>query len=196
MNYLGHAFLSFGDAQLLTGNMIADHIKGKIALQQFPEGIRNGILLHRKIDSYTDVHPATQRAKTLFRLDYGLFAGPVMDTIFDHFLANDAKHFPSEKVLLEFSLDTYNKLEQHSAYFPPIFAAYFQRMIEFNWLYNYRTLQGAQRSLHGLSRRSEHIPPVDKAYEIFISHYYQLAQCYYELMDDMFGYVKTELNKQ
>ena len=36
MNYLGHAFLSFNNADILTGNMIADHVKGKLALDKYP----------------------------------------------------------------------------------------------------------------------------------------------------------------
>jgi acyl carrier protein phosphodiesterase len=67
MNYLGHAFLSFGDGAVLTGNMIGDHVKGRLALERFPPGIRKGIELHRKIDAKADMHPATLRAKLLFR---------------------------------------------------------------------------------------------------------------------------------
>src|ERR1044072_1760539 len=107
MNYLGHAFLSFGDADILTGNLIGDHVKGKLALEKFPERIRQGILLHRKIDQFTDEHPATTRATLLFREHYRLYAGAVMDSLYAHFLANDPKQFSSESKLLEFSQKTY-----------------------------------------------------------------------------------------
>ena len=178
MNYLGHAYLSFGDTDVLTGNMIGDHVKGRLVLEEFPEGIRKGILLYRKLDEFADMHPATQRAKLWFREGYGLYSGAIMDSLYDHFLANDPKIFPSEKDLLDFSLDTYSKLGQNQKCFPPPFAAYFPYMQEHNWLYNYRTMQGMQRSLNGLARRAQHMPPIDKAYEIFVGHYYQLAQCY------------------
>src|SRR4051812_21980877 len=100
MNYLGHAVLSFGDADILTGNMIADHVKGKLALEKFPHGIKKGIELHRKIDAKADSHPATQRGKLLFREHYGLYSGAIMDTLYDHFLANDPKIFPTSETLL------------------------------------------------------------------------------------------------
>src|SRR5690606_23703046 len=121
MNYLGHAVLSFGDAQILTGNLIGDHVKGRLALDNFPEGIRKGIELHRKIDQFTDDHPASKRAKVLFRESYGLYAGAIVDSLYDHFLANDPKHFASENDLLQFSLHTYKQLETHSSYFPEVF---------------------------------------------------------------------------
>ncbi len=193
MNYLGHAFLSFGDADILMGNMIGDHIKGKLALNDYPEGIQKGIMLHRKIDQFTDEHPATERAKVLFREKYRLYAGAIMDTIFDHYLANDPKQFSSEQKLLDFSLDTYAKLEHNRRYWPEKFATYFPYMKDHNWLYNYRHMQGAQRSLQGLERRAKYMPPSDEAYKTFVGYYYHLNQCYYELIDDVITFVKIEL---
>lgn len=194
MNYLGHAFLSFGNAEILTGNMIGDHVKGKLALEHFPEGIQKGLMLHRKIDSITDVHPAIQRAKVWFRQDYGLYSGAILDALMDHFLANDPQFFPSSHDLLQFSENVYRQLETQEAYFPETFKQYFPYMREHNWLYGYRTVQGMQRALNGLARRAAHIPPIENAYKTFIGHYYQLAQCYYEFIDDIVKAVKVELN--
>jgi acyl carrier protein phosphodiesterase len=193
MNYLGHAILSFGNADILTGNMIADHVKGRLALADFPPGIRKGIELHRKIDGFADTHPATARAKLWFRKDYGLYAGPILDVLYDHFFAADPKLFASEAALLAFSLDTYDKLDTNSQFFPEMFVRYYPHMREHNWLYNYRTVQGMQRSLQGLVRRAKHMAPADAAYETFITYYYQLAQCYYEFADDIIAFVKIEL---
>jgi acyl carrier protein phosphodiesterase len=194
MNYLGHAFLSYGDSELLTGNMIADHVKGRIALEAFPPGIKKGIELHRKIDGRADMHPATLRAKLLFREDYGLYAGPITDVLYDHFLANDPKLFPSDTDLLSFTEKVYSQLQQQEQYFPPKFAEYFPHMKQHNWLYGYRSVKGMERSLNGLARRALYMPPPEKAYEIFISNYYLLNQCYFEFIDDIIGFVKIELN--
>lgn len=194
MNYLGHALLSFGHKDILMGNMIGDHVKGKIALAQYPPDIARGVELHRLIDQKTDIHPATGRAKLLFRADYGLYSGAIMDTLYDHFLANDPKYFADANALMGFATDTYRQIEENSAYFPPKFAAYFPYMKEQNWLFGYRSLKGMERSLNGLARRAQHMPPIAKAYEIFVANYYHINQCYYELIDDMVKFVKTELN--
>lgn len=196
MNYLGHAFLSFGDSELLTGNMIADHVKGKVALQKFPPGIGRGIELHRRIDEKTDGHPATARGKLLFRATFGLYSGPIMDTLYDHFLAGDPKYFPSADALMSFTETVYSQLEKHLDFFPPKFAGYFPHMKQHNWLYNYRSVKGIERSLHGLARRALYMPPVEKAYEIFVTNYYQLNQCYYEFIDDIISFVKIEISGQ
>lgn len=193
MNYLGHAFLSFGDGGILTGNMIADHVKGRLVLDSYPAAIRRGIELHRRIDEYTDQHYATQRAKLLFREDYGLYSGAIMDTLYDHFLANDPKYYAGEYELQAFTIQVYAQLKENEAWFPEKFAGYFPHMQAHNWLLNYRNLKGMERSLQGLGRRAAHMPPPDKAYEIFISQYYVLNQCYFEFMDDIIRFVKTEI---
>lgn len=194
MNYLGHAYLSFGDTDILTGNMIGDHVKGTlVASESYPERIWRGIQLHRKIDEFSDAHPATARAKVFFRADYGLYSGAIMDTLYDHFLANDPHTFENAEALEKFSLDIYSRLSENSRWFPPDFAAYFPHMRQHNWLYGYRSLKGMERSLAGLSRRAAHMPPPQKAYEIFITNFYQLNQCYFELVDDLLSFVKIEL---
>jgi acyl carrier protein phosphodiesterase len=193
MNYLAHAYLSFGNEALLTGNMIADHVKGQRALEAFPDEIHKGIDLHRKIDAFTDEHPATQRAKVWFREDYHLYAGPIMDTFYDHFLANDPKHFPNDQALKDFAQQTYQSLQKNNQYLPAAFVNSFPYMQEHNWLYNYRNLMGMKQALGGLSRRAKYMGTAEKAYELFITNYYALNQCYFELMDDIVLFVKREL---
>ena len=192
MNYLGHAFLSYNNADILAGNMIADHVKGRAAFEKFPPGIQRGIVLHRKIDARADIHPATLRAKLLFREDYGRYSGAIMDTLYDHFLANDPAIFANEQALLDFSLKVYAQLDENQIYFPDKFAAYFSSMKQHNWLYGYRTTKGMERALNGLARRANYMPPINKAYDIFITAYYQLNQCYYEFIDDIISFVKNE----
>ena len=53
MNYLAHIYLSGTDEKTLVGNFIGDFIKGN-KYASYPVDIQNGILLHRKIDSFTD----------------------------------------------------------------------------------------------------------------------------------------------
>ena len=66
MNFLAHAILSFNDPDILTGNMISDHVKGK-SQYDFSPGIQKGIRLHRAIDRFTDLHPVTKAAKIYYR---------------------------------------------------------------------------------------------------------------------------------
>jgi len=87
------------------GNLISDFVKGKKKFD-FPPGIQNGITLHRAIDTFTDAHEATKKAKEFFRPHYRLYAGALVDVIFDHFLAGDENEF-TETFLHDFSLQVY-----------------------------------------------------------------------------------------
>src|SRR4028118_336867 len=111
MNYLAHAYLSFGDPLLLAGNIAGDHVKGKLALAKYPERMQKGLMLHREIDAAADAHPAALRAAMLFRQDYGLYSHAIVDALMDHFLANDAKQFSSAEALMLFTKETYAKLD-------------------------------------------------------------------------------------
>ena len=88
MNYLAHAYLSFNEPGILTGNMISDFVKGRKKFD-YPPQIKKGIELHHAIDEFTDNHPATKQAKEFFRSDYRLYSGAFVDIVYDHFLAND-----------------------------------------------------------------------------------------------------------
>lgn len=196
MNYLGHAFLSLDDEYLLAGNMMGDFVKGKSSLETYEPRIRTGIMLHRKIDSYTDSHLAVSKAKNIFRETYQLYAGAVTDIAFDHFLANDPKFFPTENELFQFTQTTYQKLGKHQDVFPEPLKAIFPYMQSQNWLYHYRTLNGIQKSLSGLQKRAPNMPPIEEAYKLLVGYYYQLNQYYFEFIDDIIHYVKVELSAQ
>jgi acyl carrier protein phosphodiesterase len=194
LNYLAHAYLSFNRPEVLAGNMMGDFVKGKHAVEDFPEGIQTGLMLHRKIDSFTDAHPAVHRAKNYFRVDYGLYSGVFVDVINDHFLANDPRYFSSEEALMLFTQELYKATNHFQSYFPEGFGQMFSYMSTENWLYQYRTLKGIRRSFSGLQKRAAHITQTDRAFEIFASDYYALNQCYYELIDDLVNFVKIELS--
>ena len=144
MNHLAHAYLSFGNPDILVGNMISDFVKGK-KKDSYPEGIRKGIRLHRAIDTFTDDHPATRDAKTVFKKDYRLYSGAFVDIVYDHFLAIDPEEF-SDNTLLAFSEKVFEQLEPYASMFPEPFNMMFPHMKQHNWLYNYQYRIGIERS--------------------------------------------------
>ena len=84
MNYLAHVYLSGDDKHLAIGNFIADKVKGKQFLQ-YPQTIQNGILLHRKIDSFTDSHPLFKKNVTLLFPIHRHYSRVIVDLFFDHY---------------------------------------------------------------------------------------------------------------
>ncbi|MGZ7081297.1 MAG: ACP phosphodiesterase, partial [Thermoanaerobaculia bacterium] len=56
MNYLAHLFLAGDSAESMIGNLAGDFVKG-VLHDRFPPAITAGIVMHRKIDAFTDSHP-------------------------------------------------------------------------------------------------------------------------------------------
>lgn len=196
MNYLGHAFLSFGNPEILVGNIIGDYVKGNLAVEKYPPGIQKGIRLHRQIDDFTDRHAAAILAKNIFRPDYGLYAGAIADVLWDHFLANDPRFFPTVKDLERFSQETYSHIEAYEDVLPEKFRPAFASMKQHNWLYHYRTVRGVENALKGLVYRASYLEDTTRAYQLFLQYFYELNQRYFELVDDVVPFVKNKIQEQ
>lgn len=186
MNFLAHAYLSFGQPDILAGNIFSDFIKGKKRFD-FPAGIQNGIVLHRAIDEFTDNHPVTARAKQYFRPVYGLYAAPFIDIVYDHFLATDKKTF-AEDELQVFSRTTYAQLQQFEGFFPPMFGQVFHYMQLHNWLYNYQFKEGIFRSFGGLVHRAKFMNDAQPACDLLIKYYDELRACYESFFPELREY--------
>jgi len=97
MNFLAHIYLSGDNEDIKFGNYIGDFVKGK-KFKKYNDEIMKGILLHRKIDSYTDKHPIVHESIVRMRPAYGKYAGVVIDILYDHFLAKNWSNYSSEKL--------------------------------------------------------------------------------------------------
>jgi acyl carrier protein phosphodiesterase len=172
----------------MVGNMISDFVKGKQRFV-FSGNVQKGIELHRNIDEYTDKHPATKKAMEIFRPAYRLYSGPIMDVLYDHFLANDKEEF-SDASLKAFSQNVYRNLEAHTAELPQKFLVAFSYMRTYDWLYNYRHTAGIQRSLEGMVRRATYLSESNTAYNLFLEHYVSLEEYYKEFFKDVKQFAK------
>jgi acyl carrier protein phosphodiesterase len=193
MNYLGHAYLSFNSPQILVGNMISDFIKGSDKFM-FSGKVQKGITLHRQIDEFTDFHPATKKAMEVFRPYYRLYSAPIMDILYDHFLANDKNLF-DESSLKQFTAGTYRHLENNSTQLPNRFLQMFTYMKTEDWLYNYKYPEGIQKSLYGLVRRATFIRESNTAFDLLLKHYDHLNECYHDFFSDVKLFAKQKLDE-
>ena len=169
MNYLAHAYLSFGDKDVLAGNMFSDFIKGRKQFD-YPAAIQAGIKLHRAIDQFTDEHPATRRMAAVFKPHYRLYGGAFADVAYDYFLANDTSQFDTPNDLMLFTQQVYASLEENRTWFPTQFGDMFPYMQSQNWLYNYQFDSGIQKSFQGVARRAAYIREADTAFSLFMEN--------------------------
>ena len=183
MNYLAHAYLSFKDPDILTGNMISDYVKGRKKFD-YTERVQKGIMLHRMIDEFTDNHPVSREIQKIFKPAYGLYSGPIVDVIMDYFVARDkALYLPSN--LMEFSQEVFTMLENYTNVFPEKFARMFPYMKSQNWLYHYQFHEGIRNSLGGLARGAKYINETDTAYQLFIAHLDDIQPGYDEFFPEL-----------
>ncbi len=173
--------------------MISDFVKGA-KKNGFENDVRQGIMLHRAIDGYTDTHPATAEAKEIFRPHYRLYSGAIMDVLYDHFLATDANEFSAQS-LYQFSISTYSILDDHYAILPNHFAQVFTYMKAHNWLYHYRSTEGMKKSLTGLVRRAAYLTESETAFQLFMDHYKKLEQCYHSFFPDVKQFAKQKMDE-
>lgn len=186
MNFLAHAYLSFGDPDILIGNMIADMVKGK-QMEQFPERIQHGIYIHRHIDAYTDSHPVTLQAMEVFRSSAHKYAGPFLDVSYDHFLALDIDNEPQEG-WNAFAEKCYSQIESYADILPAKFCSMFMYMKSENWLVNYRYHWMIERSFNRLQQRAAYLPDNANIFADFEKHYNEIKESFDLFFPDLKAY--------
>lgn len=152
MNFLAHLFLSPEDEELLAGNFIGDFISNR-DLRALPEGLRQGVMLHRHIDTFTDNHPRVRDALHLLRPAHGKYAGVVWDVMGDALLTRHWNAFHA-KPLRAFSLGIYEMLNRQRHLMPEPMYSRLPRMIEEDWLMKAGKEESIDFSLERISRRA------------------------------------------
>ncbi|MFT4023056.1 MAG: ACP phosphodiesterase [Flavihumibacter sp.] len=183
MNFLAHAYLSFRQPEILTGNMVSDFVKGK-AKFGYPLPVQEGIVLHRAIDSFTDAHRVNAVARKLFHPAVGKYAGAFLDVVYDYFLANDPIVFPAQS-LHSFTQWVYDSLEKNLAVCPPPFREIFPYMKNNDWLGGYREEEKLKRSFQNLVYRAAYLHDVSAAWEAFTEKKPQLEAAYQRFFPEL-----------
>ena len=183
MNYLAHIFLSEGQPNVMIGNFIADSIKGS-KYSTYPSEIQKGILLHRQIDTMTDAHPAFRNSTKRLHKNYGHYSGIIVDIFYDHFLAKNWMEY-SDVALADYIQEFYKILRNNFEVLPPNIQKMAPLMMDSNWLLSYANLEGIDRVLGGMNRRTKNRSGMDKAgYEL--REFYTLFEAdFKEVMKDL-----------
>ena len=161
MNYLAHLYLAGQEEELITGNFIADSVKGS-HYKNYPERITAGIMMHRATDFFSDTHPVYLRSVHRLAPQHGKFSGVITDMFFDYLLAANWKDFSAEP-LAQFSNNIYALLHKYREVMPEKSRIILEYMNRHNWLLSYRTIEGIRRALRGMSQRMKYYHPMHNA---------------------------------
>lgn len=191
MNFLAHAYLSFGQDEILIGNFIGDFVKGKMG-ETYPTGIRQGIRLHREIDNFTDTHPLVKASQSYLRPTFGHYSTVITDIFFDYFLGKFWDTF-SQKPLERFVEETYQTISKHEEDLPEAFKEMFYWMKSQNWLLNYRTVEGIQKSLTGLSQRTRFDSKMELATDFLLQKEDEFQLIFFAFFKDLETFARAKL---
>lgn len=151
MNHLLHLYLvdPLPDARL--GALIGDYIKGRLD-RNLPAGVLQGIIHHRRLDSFAQTSAAFRRSKQRLNPDLGLCRGILVDIAYDHFLAQNWRIYHSQP-LEQFAASIYRLVKDNPNLLPNALRRQLPRMLAANWLVSLRHLDHIEIILQRLSRR-------------------------------------------
>ena len=151
MNFLAHLFLAGPDAESLLGNLAGDFVKGPLH-DRYPPAMAAGITMHRKIDEFTDTHPAVAAFRRVVAAEQGHYARVICDVFFDYFLSCDWDDYTSES-RDDFLRRVYRTLDPFVDEMPGRLHYVYPLMRDEGWLESYEEIHGIEMALRGLSRR-------------------------------------------
>ncbi len=166
----------------MLANLFGDFVRGR-NFSHFPEIIQNGIILHRKIDTYMDQHKSVMELKLKLYEELPKVAGVAVDLFFDHLLARnwDNHHFSSYERFL-------NDFYMHRSDFEPYLTEEFINFIavfrERKWLNHYPTSFGLEKSCQGVSSRISFPNKLNDAPSIFYKYEAEITSIYKIYMND------------
>jgi len=153
MNFLAHIYLSNDNDYIKIGNFIADSIRGK-HYDHLPADIQKGIILHRAIDTFTDLHPVFRQSTKRLHERYHHYAGVIVDIFYDHFLAKNWSKYSNED-LGDFAENFYQILRDNTPFLNEKILGMMPYLIKQNWLFNYQFMDEIARTLRQMDQRTK-----------------------------------------
>lgn len=192
MNYLAHMYLSGDDQEIMIGNFIADAVKGR-RMERYPSRVQDGILLHRRIDEYTDTHEVTRQARKHMAGRFGKYSGVVMDMYYDHFLGIKWGSY-SDESLYAFTERNFAILARNFYVLPGKSRRILPFMMKNNWLAAYASFEGLDRAFNGMARRTPFESGMEAAVDFLKKDYSYFAEAFDEFFPDILAFVNLQMN--
>jgi acyl carrier protein phosphodiesterase len=164
-------FLSGDDPELLVGNFMGDFVKGPLG-DAYPSRIRQGLMLHRKIDSFAQKDTDFQSSRLRLSASYGLYRGVLVDLFYDHFLATEWNVW-SDKEFPDYLSWARNCIELHQSGMPQKLQGLFPVIFD-ELLPSYRSIAGIGSALTRMSKRITRPNSLSGGEAELIRHYGEL----------------------
>lgn len=166
MNFLAHLCLASGDSDLMLGGLFGDFVRGRRALRDYPEPIRQGIVLHRYIDRCTDHSSVVKKLRRSFPREFRRYAGIIIDMAFDHELAvNWWRYMPGS--LERFDVEIRDLLRDNTDLVPEGLTGFMRYADQHGLFTTYREEDVTLFALAGIGTRLSRPNPLHRVIEIW-----------------------------
>ena len=189
MNFLAHSLFADNDDLIVVGQYCGDFVRGG-NLEQFPDGIREGIRRHRAIDTYTDQHPVNLQARNYFQKPLRRFAGVITDVVYDHYLARNWSLY-CDRPLSEHAEFVYAALEKHRALMPADLQRFSEVVVQRNMLEAYREFDAVELALQRIASRSSRFQVLSTAAAATLALDAELSDCFAAFAPDLIAHVES-----
>lgn len=190
MNFLAHNYLSFQQPGLIVGNYLGDFLRNQ-EVKKLPLPIKAGVILHRKIDSFTDHHPVVREGTALLHNTMGKYAPVVLDIYFDFLLSRNWHDFHNH-ALSEFCDISYDVLLKHRDSMSERVAARMEKMVSDRWLEKYQSYRGLERIFDFLHKRAKFESNLVAAPVVLRSLQDQLENIFLRFFPDIIVFARSE----
>ncbi|NQU84704.1 MAG: DUF479 domain-containing protein [Mariniphaga sp.] len=192
MNFLAHLYLSGEDDGLVLGNFIGDYIKGS-KYMKYPVKIQRGIIMHRKIDSFTDTHPLIKESSIFFKPGYGRYSGIIVDVLFDHFLAQNWNEFSAFQLGV-FTRNAHALFLSNFLILPLKVKRFLPFLIQSKRLESYSSTDGLYKALEIMAHYTSLPGEQEYAMNVLKENKSELLDIFYRFMRDIINYVESDFD--
>lgn len=174
----------------MVGNFLGDFVKGS-RLENLPVDIKQGVLLHRTIDSFTDSHPLVTSLKSKFPRHLRRMSGVVIDVYFDYLLCTYWREY-SEQALKTVLTAFYADLSANNLVISNRFNHVKHGLLTHEWLIDYEHKDGCIRAFYQIEQRlNGRIEFAQYANDFLDNNHQLLEQTFIQFYPALIKYVNT-----
>lgn len=184
MNFLAHLHLAHLAKSSLSGNLLADFVRGNPDALYAPDVV-SGIHMHRRIDVMTDNLPEVKEARGWFRPETRRVAPITLDVMWDHFVSRHWDRISPSMPLSEFVRYAHTQVSEILPEAPPRFVNLNDYLWSERWLERYREMDFIQRVLNGMASRRPRLDALRDSWQDLDEHYPALEEKFWQFYPRM-----------
>lgn len=191
MNFLAHLHLAYLAESSLSGNLLADFVRGNPQANFAPDVV-DGIFMHRRIDVLTDNLPEVKEAKEWFRPETRRVAPITLDVMWDHFLSRHWAQLSPDLPLQAFVRYAHAQVEIILPESPPRFVNLNNYLWSEKWLERYSEMDFIQDVLNGMASRRPRLDALRDSWFDLDTHYDALEARFWQFYPRMMAQAKNK----